>query len=250
MKKIRINWKKTLVVSLDVIVAVYLLLAVTSWNKPDRSKTFCQTVDISIEDEETDGFLSPQEVKTMLQQRNVFPKNKSMPDIDVREMEDILAVSPFIENADVYKTEDGNVHISLTQRTPVIRIKANNGDDYYVDNRGGIMPNTKYVANLIICTGDITRSYAKKTLFPVADYICSHEFWKNQVVQLNVLPDHTIEMVPRVGEHIVYLGNGGDIESKLDRLYKFYKYGLSEAGWNKYKYISVEFSNQIICKKK
>ena len=36
---------------------------------------------------------------------------------------------------------------------------------------------------------------------------------------------------------------------KLDRLGKFYKYGLSQAGWNKYSYINLEFDNQIICKK-
>ena len=37
---------------------------------------------------------------------------------------------------------------------------------------------------------------------------------------------------------------------KMDRLEKFYKYGLSQAGWNKYSYINVEFDNQIICKKR
>ena len=37
---------------------------------------------------------------------------------------------------------------------------------------------------------------------------------------------------------------------KMDELEKFYKYGLSQAGWNKYSYINVEFDNQIICKKK
>ena len=35
----------------------------------------------------------------------------------------------------------------------------------------------------------------------------------------------------------------------LDRLRKFYIYGLNQVGWNKYNYISVEFNNQIICKK-
>ncbi len=40
------------------------------------------------------------------------------------------------------------------------------------------------------------------------------------------------------------------MEKKLQRLEKFYRYGLSVAGWNKYSYISVEFDNQIICKKK
>ena len=36
---------------------------------------------------------------------------------------------------------------------------------------------------------------------------------------------------------------------KLERLRKFYRYGLAQTGWNKYSRISVEFDNQIICKK-
>ena len=40
------------------------------------------------------------------------------------------------------------------------------------------------------------------------------------------------------------------INGKLARLEKFYRYGLSQAGWNKYAYINLEFDNQIICKKR
>ena len=39
------------------------------------------------------------------------------------------------------------------------------------------------------------------------------------------------------------------VNSKMTRLEKFYRYGLSQAGWNKYKYINLEFDNQIVCKK-
>jgi hypothetical protein len=39
------------------------------------------------------------------------------------------------------------------------------------------------------------------------------------------------------------------VEHRLSRLQKFYRYGLSQAGWKKYIYISVEFDNQIICKR-
>ena len=39
------------------------------------------------------------------------------------------------------------------------------------------------------------------------------------------------------------------VNKKMNRLEKFYKYGLSQAGWNKYSYINIEFDNQIICKK-
>jgi cell division protein FtsQ len=76
------------------------------------------------------------------------------------------------------------------------------------------------------------------------------DFWQEQTVQLNVLNDGTLELVPRVGNHIVYLGTPTGIDKKLERLRKFYKYGLSHAGWDRYERINVEFDNQIICKKR
>ena len=102
----------------------------------------------------------------------------------------------------------------------------------------------------MIATGHINRRDAQKVLTKVGNTILADKFWQNQVVQLNVLSDGTLEIVPRVGDHIVFLGAPVDIEGKLKRLEKFYKYGLSQAGWNKYSYINVAFENQIICKKK
>ena len=85
--------------------------------------------------------------------------------------------------------------------------------------------------------------------FVIGENLLHDRFWNNQIEQLNVLHDGTIEMVPRVGNHIVYLGPPTDIPQKLTRLEKFYRYGLNVAGWNKYSYINLEFNNQIICKK-
>jgi cell division protein FtsQ len=96
----------------------------------------------------------------------------------------------------------------------------------------------------------MTRQYASRRLAPIARYIADDRFWSEQTEQLNVLPDGTLELVPRVGDHIVCLGAPVGIKHKLDRLMKFYKYGLSQAGWGRYERISVEFDNQIICKKK
>ena len=84
----------------------------------------------------------------------------------------------------------------------------------------------------------------------MANLIIRDKFWKNQIVQLNILNDGSVEIVPRVGNHIAYLGQPVGISKKLDRLRKFYRYGLSQAGWNKYSRISVEFDNQIICKRR
>jgi cell division protein FtsQ len=80
--------------------------------------------------------------------------------------------------------------------------------------------------------------------------VLADPFWKNQVVQYHVLGDGSVEMVPRVGGHIIYLGQPTNVTKKLSRLQKFYRYGLMQAGWNKYSRVSVEFDNQIGCKRK
>jgi len=129
-------------------------------------------------------------------------------------------------------------------------VMANNGDNYYIDIHGNILPETRFANDLLVTTGNITKRYAQKTLTPVVNEIVRDKFWQSQIVQLHVLDDGSLEVVPRVGDHVAYLGAPIDIPKKLERLRKFYLYGLNQAGWNKYSYISVEFDNQIICKKK
>lgn len=243
------SWKKTMIVALDTVVAVYLLLAVTAFNKPDGSRDVCSQVKINISEDVVEGFLDAGEIKRILKNKGVYPLGKPMDDIRVRRIEDVLENSPFVDRARCHKTTGGHVCISVTQRMPLIRVKADSGDDYYLDSRGGIMPNTRYTTDLIVATGHIGRKYASKVLTPLAAYIVKDKFWRNQVVQINVLEDGTVEIVPRVGDHIVYLGQPAGVAGKLLRLEKFYRYGLNRAGWNKYSYISLEFDNQIICKK-
>ena len=243
-------WKKTVIVAADVVIAAYLLLAVTAFNEPYGSDAVCSQVKIDIGDSFSNGFLNAGEIKKVLQGKGMYPLGKPLSQIDTRAIEDFLRKSPFVDDAQCYKTGSGNVCVTLTQRTPVVRVKADNGDDYYVDNHGGLMPNTKYVADIIIATGHIDRNYARKVLSRVGSHIAGDKFWRNQVVQINVLGDGSMEIVPRVGDHIVYLGEPASVQRKLKRMEKFYKYGLSQAGWNKYSYISVEFDNQIICKRK
>lgn len=245
-----INWKKITIVLVDMVLAVYLVLAITAFNCPDESSNVCREVNIHIEDGSVKGFLDQEEIKTLLQRARCYPVGDQMSNVDVRVIEEQLQKNPFVKNAQCYKTQTGHVNITVDQRLPVIRVKADNGDDYYVDAHGNIMPNTHFASNLVVATGAIHQKYAQKVLKDIGCYLLNTPLWCNQVEQLNVLADGSIEMVPRVGDHIVYLGSPSNLERKLTRLEKFYKYGLSKVGWNKYSYIDVEFDNQIICKKR
>jgi cell division protein FtsQ len=245
-----INWKQTLMVACNIVVGIYLVMAVTAFNDPDEDMAKeCTEVEIDIEKESMEGFLNPGEVKKLLTQHKLYPLSQPMSSISPRKMEETLQKSPFVEKAECYKTLSGHVCINIKQRIPVVRIMSDNDDNYYLDNHGNIMPEAGYATDILIATGHISKKYAQNVLSKIANHIVSNTFWKNQTVQLNVLTNGTLEMVPRVGDHIVFLGSPTNIDNKLERLRKFYIYGLNKAGWNKYSYINVEFNNQIICKK-
>ena len=185
----------------------------------------------------------------MLVTSHVSPIGQSMEFINLRNMEEALEKEDLIENAECYKTQDRTVNVNIRQRIPVVRVMNNHGNDYYVDTHGKPMPHTDYSCNLIVATGSISSQYAEKVLAPLANIILNDTFWRNETVQLNVLADGSVELIPRVGNHVVYLGQPTGIAKKLQRLRKFYRYGLNVAGWNHYERISVEFDNQIICKR-
>ena len=258
-----INWKKTVMVVLDLTRATYLGLAVTTFNHPDKSAQVCEEVSINITDQETNGFLSAAEIKHILQKKHLYPKGKTLALVDPRTIEESLQGNAFIDHVQCYKTVNGTVGINVSQRVPYIRVKPDDGSDYYLDADGELMNNSSYTSDLIIATGNISKWYAQNYLSVASKYIMGNEFWKNQIEQINILPDKNLEIVPRVGNHIICLGRLPEtankekrekeiarfMDFKLHRLEKFYKYGLNEIGWNKYDYINLEFDNQIICKK-
>ena len=244
------NWKKSLVVAIDIAIAMYLALAVSAFNTPVEKATVCSEVKVDINNEMTDGFINAGEAKRILERNKLYPLARPMAEINARQIEEFLQKNPFVEKAECYKTQSGHVCISLRQRKPILHVMAADGDNYYLDTYGSILPQSRYASNMIVVTGAVTRKYAESTLTRVGNELLKDKFWQSQVVQVNVLSDGTLEMVPRVGDHIIYLGPPVNIDKKLERLRKFYLYGLNEAGWNKYGYISVEFDNQIICKKR
>lgn len=261
---ININWKRTLLVTIDVVIACYLAMVFISWHKPVGVERTCTRVMIDIADKNENGFLKSDDVKALLDKHKLFPLSKSIKSISTRDIEQQLRQMPFVKTAQCYITQEGHAHVVITQRTPVVRVKAESGDDYYIDDNGGVMPNSQYTSDMIIVTGNFNRTYAMQYIYHLAKILMDDDLWRNQIEQINVLPDYTIELVPRVGDHIINIGMlpTADsqvkrqkkiteyVENQMQRLRLFYEYGLCHSGWKKYEYISLEFCNQIVCRRR
>lgn len=242
--------KKYAIVAVDVVIIVYLYVSMTAFNSPDVDQSVCNDVKITISKSPAAGFLNVNEIKGILLCDSLYPLGQRMRDVNVRAIEECLAKNKLIKDVECYKTQDGHVRICLTQYIPVMRVMADNGDDYYLDSHGNVIEQKQYSSNLVVATGHISKTYASKILTPIGNSIATDKFWNNMILQINVLDDKSIELIPRVGDHIIYIGAPVHFRKKLDRLEKFYKYGLNKVGWNKYSRISLEIENQIICKKK
>lgn len=241
--------KKTLLLSVLILVGVYLLLAVTAFNSKSGDQT-CEGMELIIRDSINAGFVTQQEITALLKKNNLYPVGKRMDEVVSGDVEDILANHPLINEIECYKTPNGKLNIEVTQRMPILRIINRNGENYYIDNRGEIMPrDTKCIAHLAIATGYVDKQFAMNELYQFALFLQNNKFWNAQIEQMNVLRGKEVELVPRVGDHIIFLGKLDDFEKKLSRVKEFYRKGLNKVGWNKYSRINVEFGNQIICTK-
>lgn len=239
--------KKILITICTVLAAAYLFLAVTAFNRKPAEKV-CEGLELLIRDTVYAGFITPNEVTALLNKSGLNPVGKNLDAANTHAMEKALSKHPLIDGVECYKTPGGKICVEVTQRIPLLRVMSDNGDNYYVDNRGRMMPaNAKCVAHVAVATGRISREFATEQLYPFGLFLQNNAFWNAQTEQIHVLPDQTVELVPRVGNHLIYLGKLKNYRRKLNRVHLFYERALNKVGWNKYSRINVEFDNQIIC---
>lgn len=241
--------KKLFIFLFLILITVYLVVAVTVLNgKP--SETVCSGMELVIRDSIDYGFITKREVLRLLNAKKLSPIGQKMGDINTRQLEDELRQHPLIGNAECYRTSGPRIGIEITQRIPILRVMAANGENYYIDDQAHTMPVPGSAANVAIVTGSVDKAFATKELYEFGMFLQRNPLWKAQIQQINVTAAKELELVPQVGDHILFLGKPGNYENKFERLKTFYKKGLNEIGWNKYSRISLEFDNQIICTKK
>lgn len=242
--------KRILLFIVLLLVITYLIMAITAFNRTPAAQ-ICHDIELIIKDTVYAGFVTKKEVIALLDKKKINPIGKDIEHIRTKALERELTKHSLIDRVECYKTPSGKLYIELMQRIPILRIMANNGTNYYLDNKGMVMPrDAKCVAHLAVVTGNVEKSFAMRDLYKFGVFLQNNPFWNAQIEQIHVLPDKSIELVPRVGDHLIYLGKLENFEKKLQRVKLFYEKGLNQVGWNKYSRISVEFGNQIICTKR
>lgn len=226
------------------IVAGYLLFACCF--APHRHKhEQCTALSICIKDSNERQFVEEDDLRRLIQQKQLDPTGKARHEVSTDEIERTVAAHPLLKSTEVYKSKNGQVCVDVRQRTPRLRVMGE--ENYFVDTDRKIMPAGSTTASYVpILTGRVTKKRATGDLYDFVQFLEDNEFWNAQIVQIHITPTQQIELIPRVGDQVILLGELTGYEQKLDKLHTFYTAALNKRGWLPYKEIDLRYHGQII----
>jgi cell division protein FtsQ len=240
--------KKIVIITCVVCAAAYLVLALFFLNSaPAEAK--CRGVDIVITDN-GQQILNKESVEKYLKLKGLDPKGKTMEKIVSREIENMFNEMSIVESCQCFKTHKNLIGIHISCKKPIIHVFDNKSGEYYLDSNGSAIKSVQSAIYLPVASGEINSKQTQDDLIKIALFLQENRFWREQIEQIHVTPKQEMILVPRVGNHLIELGKADNLDSKLDKLKRFYHEGLNKIGWNKYSRINIEFDKQVICTKK
>lgn len=253
----KIRWRVVMSVllwALTLTSCVFLMGFIRSKSAAVR----CTEVEVIIPGEQS--FISRSEVDDLILSRQGELLGRPLLDIPLHEIEQNLRAIPFIEKAVVTQDMKGKVSIKIQQRSALLRVINQRGEDYYLDRSGVKMPLSSYYApRVLVANGFLEEAYNAPLdsiesvlltdLFSVAQFISRDSIWSSQIEQLYVNGQQQIEMVPRIGSHRIVLGDGKELVDKFKKLLIFYRQVIPAVGWGAYRKVDLSFRNQLVCER-
>lgn len=266
------KFKKIAFISIWCLLAVGLVISLGFVNR-EQDALRCKALDISVNQDGDLYFVDKIDIANLLKDRGDSIVGQPKSTVSVTDMEKVLNSHAAISNAEVSMSIDGVVKVDVKQRNPVLRVINADGDSYYLDDAGKLMPlSDKYTVKVLVANGNILEPYAKRYMYSIEDigkdsllkatskldelyamakFINADPFWKAQIHQIYYNNEEDMEIVPMAGDQKIIFGDTAAMAEKFNKLLTFYQQGLNTTGWwDKYSTINLKFKNQIVCTKK
>ncbi|MFH1297257.1 MAG: hypothetical protein ABIJ04_08305 [Bacteroidota bacterium] len=229
-------------------------LVLLGFAENEQKGTICRSLRINLHYGEADSLVTEAEIDSLIRSVAGEVKGKPMVQINTEKLERVVRGYPYMANVQVYGTHTGEIYVNAFQREPVIRIITETNQGYYIGRTGVLLPcHSDYPVRVLVASGAIPDSASSSPLLSdllkLALFINHDPFLKAQVDQIFVNGPGDYELIPKVGDHVILLGDAEALGDKFRCLMVFYRQGLNQIGWNKYNVINIKYKNQVVCSK-
>lgn len=232
------------------MLAVYLLLALAvTARDTDTRPCAGMTVEVTDPDGSAQRFVTAAELSRELD--SLPDKARSLPlsAIDTQALRRRLLALDKLEDASVVRYTDGSIRINAVPIIPVARVM-DRGESYYINREGKrVEANARYHKDVPLIEGHfdpLDTVFTPESLLPLLAHIQKDSLWNNFISMVKVKSPRDIILVPVVREHVINLGAADNLDSKFDRLRRFYREVLPTLGWQKYDTLSLKWNGQLV----
>ncbi|MEP6617511.1 MAG: hypothetical protein ABJA57_13065 [Ginsengibacter sp.] len=230
-----------------------VILLVAAMKQKNNAR--CRGLEIKINGVQNNFFIDKKDVIRFLEKTAGTPEGRFVSSFDLYRLESLLEKNEWIKSAELFFDNNEKLIVNILEREPVARIFSADGLSFYIDSTTKRLSlSNRFSARVPVFTNFPARNAgsAKADSNLLADvnllgsYILGDPFWMAQIEQVNITPDHTFEIIPKVGNQLIIFGSAENCREKFDHLLVFYKQVESKVGWSKYSQVNIAFKGQVI----
>ena len=246
--------RKILFVMLWICISGGMLsLLIAAIGKKNRED--CADYTIAIKGAEENYFIDADDINKLLRAGvGSEIKGKKIKEINLKKLEQLLRDNVWIRKAEMWFDNRNVLHVEVYEREPIARIFTINGNTFYIDSTEKKLPlSDKLSSRVPVFTSfPEKKNYnAKDSLLlsdikNIATYIKNDPFWMSQAAQIDITAERNFELSPVVGNHLIKIGDGKDIEKKFNRLMIFYRQVLAQKGFDAYRIVDAQYAGQVV----
>ena len=220
-------------------------------------------IDVKIDYKGGDTLISGDNVMKTVERQFGKLSSKKRKEIHCEEIESYLLRQNLISTANVFLTLSGTLNVDIVQNRMLVRIYNTSGGQFYLDyNEQVCSALFRGVANVIIASGELRGMPMSKSFLDSVSFPIYHEIYKiaslierdnilrNQIDQIYFSKKDKFQLIPKVGDYVILLGETDRLEERLRKLHYLYKEGFTKYGWNNYSLVNLKFDNQVVCTRK
>lgn len=225
-------------------------------------ETTCNGLEAIVADSLERSFITPDDIRDWMEDYGTY-NGLRLDSVDLHRVEDIIDHKSAVLKSQAWLTDDGVLHVSVTQREPVVRFQGASGG-FYADREGFVFPlQVRHTARVPIVDGAIPVRLEKnfkgepetegekawvRSVVSLARYMADRKEWSDLVGQITVLDGGDLVLVPREGKERFLFGTPADAEAKFKRIRAYYE-TIAPLGKD-YRTVNVKYDGQIVCRHK
>lgn len=247
---------------------VSLLACITVWilscglAKLERRSRTCQgkgTLEVIVTDSLERRFVSREDIESWLTKEYRAYAGLPLDSVNLGKIENIIQGHSAVRNCEAWLTDDGILHISISQREPVVRFQ-DGSFGYYADQDGFLFPlQARGSVQVPVIDGAIPLKVPQGFKGTPSDQqqqewlsqvigmvnIMSGTIWAENISQISVRPSGDLVFIPREGKERFIFGSPTRVREKLSLIETYYQ---SVAPLKTYSSVDVRYRKQLVCK--